>query len=95
MRGRILDGDGKWQRIKFLLDTGADRTVISDSVLEAIKLPYVQPKEQIGGVGGLVDSVDVATRIGLQRNDGQWIRLAAPEGDAEDPHPLPLSGHQP
>ena len=28
MQARILGGDGMWRRIKFLLDTGADRTVI-------------------------------------------------------------------
>ena len=61
--------------IKFLLDTGADRTVISASVLEALNLQGVQPKDRIGGVGGLAESVDVTTQIRLVRDDGQWVTL--------------------
>ncbi len=75
VRGRILGGNGEWRRIKFLLDTGADRTVISASVLGALNLQGVQPKDRIGGVGGLADSVDVTTQIRLARDDGQWVTL--------------------
>ena len=75
MRGTIRDGDGVWQDIKFLLDTGADRTVISASVLGALNLQGVQPKDRIGGVGGLADSVDVTTQIRLLRDDRQWVTL--------------------
>ena len=75
MRGTILDGNGLWQDIKFLLDTGADRTVISASVLEALNQKGVQPKDRIGGVGGLAESVDVTTQIRLVRDDGQWVTL--------------------
>ena len=75
MRGTILDGDGVWQDIKFLLDTGADTTVISASVLNELGLPRVQPVDRIGGVGGLADSVNVKTQIRLTRDDGQWATL--------------------
>ena len=75
MQGRILDGSGMWRRVEFLLDTGADGTVISADVLEALNLQRIQPKDRIGGVGGLADSVDVTTQIGLERDDGQWITL--------------------
>jgi len=75
LRGRILGGDGVWHRIEFLLDTGADRTVICASALGLLGLPCVQPGDRIGGVGGLVDSVDVTTQIRLARDDGQWITL--------------------
>ena len=67
--------NGVWRDIKFLLDTGADRTVISASVLEALNLQGVQPKDRIGGVGGLAESVDVTTQIRLVRDDGQWVTL--------------------
>jgi predicted aspartyl protease len=73
MRGRIRDGDGTWRRVKFLLDTGADGTVICANVLEALNLPYVQPVDRIGGVGGIAASVNVRTQIQLASNDGQWI----------------------
>ena len=75
LRGRILGGDGMWRRIEFLVDTGADRTLISASALGLLDLPCVQPEDRIGGVGGLVDSVDMTTQIRLVRDDGQWITL--------------------
>ncbi len=44
-------------------------------MLEELGLQYVQPADRIGGVGGFVESVDVMTRIRIERNDGQWITL--------------------
>jgi hypothetical protein len=38
IRGEILASDGTWQRAEFLLDTGADRTVISAPVLASLRL---------------------------------------------------------
>jgi hypothetical protein len=71
----VLKSDGEWWGIKFLLDTGADRTVFSANMLDMLKLPRITPDDQISGVGGLVDSVDVTTQIRLQRDDGHWITL--------------------
>jgi hypothetical protein len=89
LRGRILGSDGVWRRIEFLLDTGADKTVISANVLKSLNLQYVQPVDRIGGVGGFVDSVDVTTQIRLARDDGQWVTLrgtyaACLQGEALD-----------
>jgi hypothetical protein len=75
MRAEIRGSDGIWRRIKLLLDTGADRTVISADVLRTLGLQCAQPADRIGGVGGLADSVDVTTQIRLTRDDGQWITL--------------------
>ena len=75
VRAKVLGGDDEWKIVIFLVDTGADRTVISASVLDELGLPFVQPQDRIGGVGGLVNSVDVTTRIRLPRDDGQWITL--------------------
>jgi predicted aspartyl protease len=75
MRTNILAGDGTWREISLLVDTGADRTVISADVLKSLNLQYVQSIDRIGGVGGLVESVDVTTQIRLARDDGQWVTL--------------------
>jgi hypothetical protein len=72
---RILDNNGIDRQFDFLLDTGADRTVICAIDFEKLRLPSVRPVDQIGGVGGIADSVDVTTQIGLRRDDGQWITL--------------------
>ncbi len=71
MRGEILTGIGAWRAFELLVDTGADRTVISANVLETLRLETSEPQDRIGGVGGLVDSVSVRTQIRLTRDDGQ------------------------
>jgi len=75
MRAEILDGNGVWRRIKFLVDTGADRTVISANAAAGLDLQCLQPQDRIEGVGGIAESADIATRIRLARDDGQWITL--------------------
>lgn len=70
LRAEILAGDGSWQAIEFLVDTAADRTVLSANVLEVLNLPTTVPCESIGGVGGRVDSVLIKTPIRLSRDDG-------------------------
>ena len=54
-----------------LIDTGADRTVISANVLESLNGQTTVAQDKIGGVGGLVNSVLVDTQIRLSREDGQ------------------------
>ncbi len=75
MRAEILTGNGAWRAMELLVDTGADRTLISANVLESLDLPSGPPSGQIGGVGGLVESVTVSTQIQLTRDDGRRARL--------------------
>jgi predicted aspartyl protease len=63
IRGEILTSNGSWVTTEFLVDTGADRTVISALILEALRLQPIAIPGRIGGVGGLVDSVNVETQI--------------------------------
>ena len=65
IRGEIpRECDGTWQRAEFLVDTGADRTVLSAPVLASLRPPPVSsPSSALGGVGGEVDS-------GCGRNPG-------------------------
>jgi predicted aspartyl protease len=70
IRGGILSGDGSWVQAPFLVDTGADRTVFSAPVLEALRLQSVATQEGIGGVGGTVGSVVIETQIRFSREEG-------------------------
>jgi predicted aspartyl protease len=67
--------DNNWHRVEFLVDTGADRTVISAGAMNLLNLEYVHSVDRVNGVGGFVESVDVTTQIGLKRDDGQRITL--------------------
>ena len=71
IRAEILTGEGHWRAFELLVDTGADRTVISANVLESLNVQPTAPQDRIGGIGGLVDSVSVNTQIRLSRDDGQ------------------------
>jgi|GEM_PF-545842 len=71
IRAEILTSDGYWRAFELLVDTGADRTVISANVLESLSVEAIVPQDRIGGVGGWVDSVSVNTKIRLLRDDGQ------------------------
>jgi len=77
IRAEILAGDDVWRALELLVDTGADRTVISANVLESLNLQTSEPRGQIGGVGGLVDSVTVSTEIRFTRDDGRKTAFLA------------------
>jgi len=75
IRAEILAGDGSWVKAPLLADTGADRTVFSADVLEALTLPHVANPHQLGGVGGVVASVLLDTQIRLTQEDGNKLLL--------------------
>jgi hypothetical protein len=70
IRGEVMAAAGLWVAAEFLLDTGADRTVLSAAVLSTLGLQTGLPPDRLGGVGGTVDSVAVSTEIRLTR-EGQ------------------------
>jgi predicted aspartyl protease len=70
IRGRTRAGDASWVQTPFLVDTGADRTVLSSGILAALSRPSLPTQERIGGVGGMVNSVVIDTEIQLSREPG-------------------------
>jgi predicted aspartyl protease len=69
IRSEVLADDGSWRAVEFLIDTGADRTVFSKNVLDALCLDTIESNGCIGGVGGIVDSIVVETQIRFTRED--------------------------
>ena len=90
IRGDILAADGDWKAAEFLLDTGADRTVLSALLLAKLDLtPIETQQEYISGLGGAADSVIVETQIQSIREGGDPVIFrghyaAATEVDALD-----------
>jgi hypothetical protein len=62
IRGEILTGHGSWEPTEFLVDTGADRTVFSASLLAVLRLQATVSQHHLGGVGSLADAVHVRAR---------------------------------
>jgi len=73
VRGEILASNGLWLSTEFLVDTGADCTVISALTLEALRLSPVLAQSRLGGVGGVVESTVVETQIRFSRETGSKI----------------------
>ncbi len=69
LRCEILAADGSWCAAELLIDTGADRTVLSANVLETLRLEGRVPESRIGGIGGTADSVAVTTQLRFTRVD--------------------------
>ncbi|MDH3599123.1 MAG: hypothetical protein OEU26_05725, partial [Candidatus Tectomicrobia bacterium] len=59
--------NGSWIKAPFLVDTGADRTVLSADILTALRFPGTLAEDRIGGIGGVVNTVLVETRLWLSR----------------------------
>lgn len=70
IRGEIRSADGRWEPALFLVDTGADCTVFSAAILDVLGFESATSRGRLGGVGGVADCVEVATRIRLRRHDG-------------------------
>ena len=70
IRGEVLNAEGVWKPIEFLVDTGADCTAFSAAVLDVLGFQSVKGHKQLGGVGGMADCVEVVTQIRLARDDG-------------------------
>jgi hypothetical protein len=63
IRGEILTDNGSWVSAPFLMDTGADRTVFSATILAALYLQPIAMQERLGGLGGQATAVVVETQI--------------------------------
>jgi predicted aspartyl protease len=91
IRGRTRADDASWVQTPFLVDTGADRTVLSSGILAALSLPPLPTQERIGGVGGLVNSIVVETVIQLFREHGGEVAFRGQFAAVTDAEALDMS----
>ncbi len=63
LRGQVLSGGGSWRPTFFLVDTGADRTVLSASDLAALDLQANSGGSWLSGVGGRAFTVTVDAQL--------------------------------
>jgi len=75
MHAEILASDGSWIKTPFLLDTGADRTVLSADILQALRPQPLRTQTQLGGVGGVIAAIIIETQIRLTRENNGKVLL--------------------
>jgi predicted aspartyl protease len=75
IQAEILAHDNPWWKAPFLLDTGADRTVLSADILTALRLPPIKTDNCIGGVGGVAPAVTIETQIRLSHDENGKVLL--------------------
>jgi hypothetical protein len=66
----VLAADGSWLSAEFLVDIGADRTVLMASLLRSLALPHLPAPSQLGGVGGAAVTVSVGTHLRFALDGG-------------------------
>ncbi len=68
--GEVLARDGVWVPTLFLVDTGADRTVLNASACAKLGFDSSDQREYLGGLGGITESINFETQIRLTRDGG-------------------------
>ncbi len=71
--GEILTGSGLWVPTEFLVDTGADRTVLSAATLAILHLQPLATQVHLGGLGGRATSMVVETQIRFNHGAGGTV----------------------
>lgn len=66
---------GGWVGCDFLIDTGADVTVIAPDVLQKLGRPTALAARQLGGIGGSVPTLEVWTTVRLRAQDGSIANI--------------------
>jgi hypothetical protein len=73
------------------VDTGADRTVFSADILQAIGPHPIIAEERLGGMGGVVRAIVVETRIRLTRENNGKIMFRGQYAGITDPEAIDMS----
>ena len=75
IRAHVQGADGQAYSDDFLIDSGADRTVFSAALSDALNLPSDRPlpTTALAGVGGTTAFVLMETSIELIRDDGRPV----------------------
>ena len=93
IRVNVPRADGSLTGEHFLVDTAADRTVLSAGLLKELQLlgNHAPPGVTLEGIGGASPHVVVTTVLELPRNDGEMARVRGDFAAFTDPAATDLS----
>ena len=91
VEGEIAASDGSWCRVPLLVDTGADRTVLSADTVHVLGLQPAGAAVSLEGVGGMAAAFLVVTDLRLLLNDGGSAVIHGTFTAVNDPAALDMS----
>jgi len=89
--GKVRAGDGSQVQAWFLVDTGTDRTVLSEELFRALNIQPADDMSRLEGVGGPTASVTLDTAIEMLREDGTPVHFKGRFAAVTDPTALNMS----
>lgn len=87
----MTDASGRLIEVVFLIDTGADRTVLDHQTLADLGAGIGTTGDYLHGIGGRIDAVSIDVPILLRRTDGHPVTIHGPFLASPDPAGLDQS----
>jgi hypothetical protein len=91
IRGEVLATNGAWVPVPFLLDTGADRTVFSVTILAALSPHTLSASERLSGLGGSVRTISIETRVRFSHEESRKVAFRGAYAAITDLEALDMS----
>lgn len=85
VHGRVEAHDGVWIACDFLIDTGADQTLLAPDLVRQLGCPTTLAPRQLGGIGGAIETLEVQTTLRLVTTAGGQVNLSANYATLMDP----------
>jgi hypothetical protein len=91
VRGEVEAADGSWLAAPFLVDLGADCTVLAHDVLRFLGFTTSLDQQDLGGIAGTTNASVLDTRVRLMRDDGATVTFRGRYAALTRPEAMELS----
>ncbi len=75
IRAKVQDPSGQYVEVEFLVDSGADHTVLSSLAKELLNLDPVSTDLRLGGAGGMAEARGVSARLLFVKSDNRTFAI--------------------
>lgn len=74
----LLTGLGEWVEVTFLIDSGAEQTVISSDILRRIDVPAQISLHSLVGIGAAIQVLTASTKLRLKLASDSTVTINGP-----------------
>lgn len=75
IRAKVQDPSGQIVEFEFLVDSGADHTILGSTANELLKLAPVSTALRLGGAGGMAEARGVSARLLFVKSDNRTFAI--------------------